>query len=209
MFKKFIIAALCGAFFIVPAHAIDIKEGVQYEQRADKGTDFSEIREVFSFWCSHCYARRGEMAKLKDEFKDKAVFAYNPVGLIGGDAAVLSQKAYAAAEVLNVEDAFSNALFVSMHEKGIIPRNMDDFLNIFNQIGVDKKTAQNALDSFIVPSKVAQYDDIVNKMNIDAVPEIVVNGKYLLISENIDNDKQMAEVIDYLLKKDHLPAPKK
>lgn len=53
--KAFALLVL-SIFFISSAQARDYKEGLDYEIRATNKTVEPEIREFFSFFCSHCFA---------------------------------------------------------------------------------------------------------------------------------------------------------
>lgn len=53
--KAFTLLVL-SIFFISSAQARDYKEGQDYEIRATNKTVEPEIREFFSFFCSHCFA---------------------------------------------------------------------------------------------------------------------------------------------------------
>ena len=39
----------------------------------------------------------------------------------------------------------------------------------------------------------------MDEYKIEAVPEIVVNGKYLVITDNIENEAEYEQVVNYLL----------
>lgn len=59
MFKflgKVFALLVLSIFFISSAQARDYKEGLDYEIRATNKTVEPEIREFFSFFCSHCFA---------------------------------------------------------------------------------------------------------------------------------------------------------
>ena len=60
-------------------------------------------------------------------------------------------------------------------------------------------------DTTIAAVKTQQFDRWGQDINIEAVPEILVNGKYLVTMESVENIEQMIDLIDYLLKKDNLP----
>ena len=56
--------------------------------------------------------------------------------------------------------------------------------------------------------KVAQFDKWCQDINIEAVPEIVVNGKYLVTMESVETREQLIDLIGYLLNKDNVPDAK-
>ena len=67
------------------AQAREYKPGVDYEIKETKLTEKPEIREFFSFFCSHCYEVEQMFTPLNKEFVNKAEVVYNPVWQIGGE----------------------------------------------------------------------------------------------------------------------------
>lgn len=190
---------LLSIFFISSAQARDYKEGLDYEIRATNKTVDPEIREFFSFFCSHCFAMEKPFSQMAEFFKGKAKFIVNPVGLIGGDVGVESQKAYAVAINLEIEDELKEELFNRIHVKQDIPEDHDYFAELFESLGVPSEKYEQLYNSFVTQAKVAEYDRHTKEMKIDAVPEIVVNGKYLVKTDNLESIEDYESIVSYLL----------
>lgn len=186
-------------FFISSAQARDYKEGLDYEIRATNKTVEPEIREFFSFFCSHCFAMEKPFSQMAEFFKGKAKFIVNPVGLIGGDVGVESQKAYAVAINLEIEDELKEELFNRIHVKQDIPEDHDYFAELFESLGVPSEKYEQIYNSFVTQAKVAEYDRHTKEMKIEAVPEIVVNGKYLVKTDNLESIEDYESIVSYLL----------
>lgn len=196
--KAFALLVL-SIFFISSAQARDYKEGLDYEIRATNKTVEPEIREFFSFFCSHCFAMEKPFSQMAEFFKGKAKFIVNPVGLIGGDVGVESQKAYAVAINLEIEDELKEELFNRIHVKQDIPEDHDYFAELFESLGVPSEKYEQIYNSFVTQAKVAEYDRYTKEMKIDAVPEIVVNGKYLVKTDNLESIEDYESIVSYLL----------
>lgn len=196
--KAFALLVL-SIFFISSAQARDYKEGLDYEIRATNKTVEPEIREFFSFFCSHCFAMEKPFSQMAEFFKGKAKFIVNPVGLIGGDVGVESQKAYAVAINLEIEDELKEELFNRIHVKQDIPEDHDYFAELFESLGVPSEKYEQIYNSFVTQAKVAEYDRHTKEMKIDAVPEIVVNGKYLVNTDNLESIEDYESIVSYLL----------
>ena len=196
--KAFALLVL-SIFFISSAQARDYKEGQDYEIRATNKTVEPEIREFFSFFCSHCFAMEKPFSQMAEFFKGKAKFIVNPVGLIGGDVGVESQKAYAVAINLEIEDELKEELFNRIHVKQDIPEDHDYFVELFESLGVPSEKYEQIYNSFVTQAKVAEYDRHTKEMKIDAVPEIVVNGKYLVKTDNLESIEDYEALVSYLL----------
>lgn len=196
--KAFALLVL-SIFFISSAQARDYKEGLDYEIRATNKTVEPEIREFFSFFCSHCFAMEKPFSQMAEFFNGKAKFIVNPVGLIGGDVGVESQKAYAVAINLEIEDELKEELFNRIHVKQDIPEDHDYFAELFESLGVASEKYEQIYNSFVTQAKVAEYDRHTKEMKIDAVPEIVVNGKYLVKTDNLESIEDYESIVSYLL----------
>lgn len=196
--KAFALLVL-SIFFISSAQARDYKEGLDYEIRATNKTVEPEIREFFSFFCSHCFEMEKPFSQMAEFFKGKAKFIVNPVGLIGGDVGVESQKAYAVAINLEIEDELKEELFNRIHVKQDIPEDHDYFAELFESLGVPSEKYEQIYNSFVTQAKVAEYDRHTKEMKIDAVPEIVVNGKYLVKTDNLESIEDYESIVSYLL----------
>ena len=196
--KAFTLLVL-SIFFISSAQARDYKEGQDYEIRATNKTVEPEIREFFSFFCSHCFAMEKPFSQMAEFFKGKANFIVNPVGLIGGDVGVESQKAYAVAINLEIENELKEELFNRIHVKQDIPEDHDYFVELFESLGVPSEKYEQLYNSFVTQAKVAEYDRHTKEMKIDAVPEIVVNGKYLVKTDNLESIEDYEALVAYLL----------
>lgn len=196
--KAFALLVL-SIFFISSAQARDYKEGLDYEIRATNKTVEPEIRAFFSFFCSHCFAMEKPFSQMAEFFKGKAKFIVNPVGLIGGDVGVESQKAYAVAINLEIEDELKEELFNRIHVKQDIPEDHDYFAELFESLGVPSEKYEQIYNSFVTQAKVAEYDRHTKEMKIDAVPEIVVNGKYLVKTDNLESIEDYESIVSYLL----------
>ena len=190
---------LLSIFIISSAQARDYKEGQDYEIRATNKTVEPEIREFFSFFCSHCFAMEKPFSQMAEFFKGKAKFIVNPVGLIGGDVGVESQKAYAVAINLEIENELKEELFNRIHVKQDIPEDHDYFVELFESLGVPSEKYEQIYNSFVTQAKVAEYDRHTKEMKIDAVPEIVVNGKYLVKTDNLESIEDYEALVAYLL----------
>ena len=206
MIKKFLVSILVIAGFLsCQVQAADaFKEGVNYKVIAQTATPHKEIREFFSFWCGHCYSLQGDFDAIKKAFPN-AAFERNPVSMLGGPMGPESQRALAVAANLGFEDIFVETLFREMHQNGNIPLSHADMVAIAVASGIPQTRFEQEYNTFPIIGRVAQYDRWGQDINIEAVPELLVNGKYLVTMESVENLEQLTALIGYLLEKDNLP----
>lgn len=206
MFKKLLaigFAAVTAISILNTAVAADAKykEGVNYQVRAEKLTEVKEIREFFSFWCGHCFSLQETFDNLEKAYPN-AEFVRNPVAMLGGPMGPESQRALVVAKNLGMEDIFVKELFKSMHTDGKIPMSHAEMADFMATVGIAKSKYEKEYISFPVMGAVAKFDKWAKDINIDAVPEILINGKYLVTMESVQDEKDLFNLIGYLLEKD-------
>lgn len=208
MFKKLValvvlsVSVGLGANFTLAA--AQYEEGTHYVVRGSKLTPTKEIREFFSFWCGHCFAMQGAFHQIRAAIPE-AKFVPNPVMMLGGPMGAESQKALAVADNMGLADEFIQRLFHDMHELGQIPMTHDEMSSFMTTVGISKGKYDSEYNSFPILGKVAQYDKAADDAEIDAVPELLVNGKYLVIMESVNNDQELTELVRYLVHLDDVP----
>lgn len=209
MWKKFgvLMASVVTSFalFAQSANAQEYKEGVNYQIRNDKLTATQEIREFFSFWCGHCFNLQGTFDAVRDAFP-QANFVHNPVDMLGGSMGAESQRALVVASNLGLEDVYVKTLFNAMHREGKIPMSHADFTDFMDNIGIAKERFEREYSSFVINGKVASFNKWAQDVDLDAVPEILINGKYLVVMESVNDENELKNLIKYLLNKDNVPA---
>jgi len=65
--------------------------------------------------------------------------------------------------------------------------------------GIDEEAFRNAYNSFPVDMQVRKSADLVRRYNIDGVPAIVINGKYVTSASQTGTRSRMFAVMDYLI----------
>ena len=218
MLKKFVylvLSILVSFNFSVMAEDVNIsgsnnrsfKEDIDYIVVAENKTTSPELREFFSFWCGHCFSLQGDFDKIEQTYP-KASFERNPVSMLGGHMGPESQRALVVAKNMGIEDLYVKELFNQMHNEGNIPMSHEQMTHFMTSIGMPKDKFDREFNSFPVIGAVAQFDKWAKDADIDAVPEILVNGKYLVTMESVSDLQELIDLIGYLLEKDNVPDAK-
>lgn len=189
------------------AESSKYQEDVHYQVRTDKLTANKEIREFFSFWCGHCFSLQGDFDAIAKAYPH-ARFERNPVAVLGGMMGPETQRAVAVAQNLGIEDLFVHELFTAMHTKHQIPMSHQELSVFMTTLGVSQDKFEREFNSFPVVGKVAQFDKWSNDINLEAVPEILVNGKYLVTMESVNTREELIDLVGFLLTKDNVPDAK-
>lgn len=201
------IFAVVLSFFSVNSYADvkEFKEGEYYSSiEGNQLSETKQITEFFSFYCGHCYNFRSVWDDLKIKYPNVS-FNRIPVHFLGGPNGPLTQRAYATAEIMGIEDDFTNTLFNQIHSFNKTEYNQDSLGDVAGYVGADKKQFLEVFDSFMPISKVASYNSEVDKARIKGVPTIMINHKYLILKAE---KHELHDLITYLLTKDNVPDKK-
>ncbi len=196
---------ICGILFSFLASAQvmaddeEFKEGEYYT--VVQGNELSKVQEItefMSFYCGHCFMFRSTFNQLKGTFPE-VTFSVIPVAFLGGPMGQMSQKAYATAKIMGIEEQYSNELFNQIHQMHKTDYNPEALADIAAYVGADKQKFLEIFDSFVVVSQIAAYNAEQDRAGIKGVPSLMVNHKYVIIKAEKD---QVASLIRYLLNKD-------
>ena len=159
----------------------------------------AQVVEYFSYYCPFCYNFEPIVAELKKNLPTGTPLHKVPVAFLGGNMAATVQRAHATAGLLNIEDAFTAALFNQIHQQRKPPQNRSDITKLFASIGVEQAQLDAQFDSMVVNSMITQYDAEVSAAGIRSVPSFVINNKYLVKISAVSSQEQFNALVNYLL----------
>lgn len=191
-----------SSFSVANAEESKFKEGEHYRSiESNQLSETQEMKEFFSYYCGHCFMFRSVWDGLKSSYP-KVEFKKVPVAFLGGPNGPLSQKAFAVASTLEVEEAFTNELFNQIHKMRKTELSAESLADIAAYVGADRAAFLQSFNSFMALSMTASYNQETDKNDIAGVPTILVNNKYVILKAEKD---EMNDLITYLLTKDGVP----
>jgi thiol:disulfide interchange protein DsbA len=196
--------ALFTALILLPLsiQAADFKEGTHYEVVRETATKTPQVLEFFSFYCPHCFKFEPLMEQLKESLGDDVEFKKNHVNFLGKNMGPQLTQAYAAAELLKVEDKVASLIFDQLHTQRKEINGETDILAIFEKAGIPNAEAQGALASFSATGIASQMKRNTETFKIRGVPALIVNGKYQVITNSVKSTAEFIELVDFLTKKE-------
>ena len=155
------------------------------------------VMEFFGFWCFPCYAFEPELTRWSAEAPAHVAFTRVPV-LFGAYAeAALHARAFYAAEALGKLDTMHAAFYDEIHVRGNRLSSREALAEFFARFGVDGATFDAAFDSRDVDERVQRAVALSREYGIDAVPALVVAGRYVTRSSMVAPD--VLAVVDQLV----------
>jgi protein dithiol oxidoreductase (disulfide-forming) len=182
-FLQHLLAALSLTLFAAGANAApnNPQNGLDYRtldkaQQTDAGKKV-EVIEFFWYACPHCYALEPELAAWVKKQGDTIAFKRVPVAF--RDSMVPHQKLFYALEAMGKADELNPKIFNAIH---VQKQRIDTDATILDFIvkqGIDKQKFLDAYNSFGVQSKAKRAAQMMQAYQIDGVPLLAVEGRYL------------------------------
>jgi thiol:disulfide interchange protein DsbA len=198
--KKFF--AIFAGLILLPLsiQAADFKQGTHYEVVKQTATTTPEVLEFFSFYCPHCFSFEPLMKQLETNLDKDVEIKKNHVNFLGQAMGPKLTQAYAAAELLEVEDTVASLIFDQIHTLRKAFTNDEDIIAIFEKAGVAKEEATAALASFSATGIASQMKRNTETFKIRGVPSLIVNGKYQVITSSVKSTDEFIELVSFLTK---------
>ncbi len=159
------------------------------------------IEEAFWYGCPHCFHLEDDIEPWKKNLA--ADVAFEGVPAMFGRAWVAHAQLYYVADVLGVLSQVHEDIFKAYHIHGKKLLSRDDQRDfLVEKAGVSEKDFEKAYESFTVKSRMKQGDQRIRAFGISGVPALIVQGKYVVTASTAGGQKNMLNVVDYLIAKE-------
>jgi len=193
------------------ALAQDLVEGRNYArlknpQPVETGKNI-EVIEFFSYGCPHC----GELEPhLQAWLKNKpADVQLRRIPVVFQPRWENLARVYYTLEAMGEENKLSPEVFSAIHGKGNQLGNEKEFFDWAAAKGLDRKKVEELYASFTVVGKVNRAKQQAQVYQIQSVPTMIVDGKFVTGSERMQNGHAgVPAAIDALVVKARAERPK-
>ncbi|QDX82101.1 hypothetical protein B9N43_13100 [Denitratisoma sp. DHT3] len=198
--------SLLAALFLTTATlalAADPVEGKDYvtlnPPQATESPGKIEVTEFFWYGCPHCFHFEGALNQWLKTLPKDVGFRRVP----GAARPWLpGAKLFYALDAMGLEDKLRAQIFSAIHEsRELHPIREAGFAEWLGKKGVDAKKFTDIYNSFTVLSKVKQAEQLNAGHRIDAVPAVVVGGRYRLIEPAEMSPERFQAVMNGLVAK--------
>ena len=108
---------------------------------------------------------------------------------------------YHALDAIGELKRLDDAVFAALHQKGLKLVDDKSILDWVGQQGVDQTRFAQAYNSFGVVSKVKRGDQLAQAAKIRGVPAILVDGRYMMLNDNIRSHADLLANTDKVIEK--------
>ncbi len=202
--KKFLLTLLMVPLLACAESQAPYEEGEYYKKLPDPVSTGNsgkiEVLELFWYGCPHCYALEPRLEAWAAKLPQDVEFKKMPAVL--ARHWVVHARAFYAAALLGVEKNVHSALFEALHERRENISDQASLAKFFARHGVSEKDFNQAFKSFSVSSKLQKAQINQRKYRASGVPAIIVNGKYLVGMGMKGGDKELFDVVEFLIDKE-------
>lgn len=207
------LGAFLGMLFLLnPLNAESLKEGKDYiKLKNSLDVPQKSIVEIFNVGCPHCAKMSELLPKLFATIPQEAVFL--PYHIITGSAFSAQASEVLAVAVSideernltsrDIESYFrraSNAYFdafFKLHKKF---KNKESFIAFgLDAMEISQTKFETQLHRKEVQDKLKAWQDSIAQTGIQSVPSFIINGKYLIVMDNVQDAEDFIYKVDYLL----------
>jgi len=158
-----------------------------------------EVREFFWYGCSHCFALEPSLEKWLKTMPKSARFVRTPA--VFNEQWAVHARAYYAFEALGITAKMHNPLFHALH---VDKRRLFDANSIAAFVaekGGSRTAFLDAYNSFGMQANLNRATQAGRAYNIESVPTLIVDGKYMTNSNIAGGHDKVPKVLDFLIKK--------
>ena len=191
------------------ANASEYEEGKHYVKVKEIAVESPEVREYFSFYCGHCYNFEVMAKSIKKNLPENVKFVKNHVDFLGGASKKMQQtltRALITAEKMGIAESQIAAIFKYIHVHRAVFTSVKDVRNVFIFNGADGDKFDQLINSDEVVKAAekmkSNQDTLATSGDLKSVPSIVVNGKYLIHTHDLDKsniEQDFNNLVKYLL----------
>lgn len=158
-----------------------------------------EVLEFFWYGCPHCNSLHPHLKAWLADIPDDVSFRYVPANLRPGWVA--GAKIFYTLEAIGKIDALHDLVYDAIHRDKIDLHQDAVLFDWIEKQGVDREQFENAYNSFSVQNQVTKSTQVVRQYQLNGVPSLVVNGKYLTSGGMNSTPQGTVETLKVLIEK--------
>jgi thiol:disulfide interchange protein DsbA len=208
------LASICLAGLAVLAFTIvaaaELSEGREYTrlknpQPVETGKKI-EVIEFFSYGCPHC----NDLEPFLDDWLKRLPpdVQFRRVPVMFQQRWEPLARIYYTLEALGEETRLSPEVFRAIHVNNTPLYQDKTFFDWAASKGLDRNKVADTYNSFAVSSKFNRAKSLVAAYNVQSVPTIVVDGKFITASDRVGTHAALPGAIDALVAKARAERPK-
>ena len=193
--------------FIIFSFLIFIMHSFAYAQKyvqisTEKQQDSKDIiiYEFFWYGCPHCFNLEPTMDRIEADLENDTRIMKIPVAL--RQSWMPHAKLYYALEQMDKIDEMHNLIFEEIHLENNRLITEEQIVSFLGQHGIDTAKFIEKFNSFGTEARIKKSSNLARKYQIDSVPTVIVNGKYLTSGSYVSSYDELYSVINLLIERE-------
>ena len=210
--KRFVmqVVGVLAALALTGTATADLVEGKDYSRlkiphAVDSGKKI-EVIEFFSYGCPHCSDLEPYLQAWVKTLPADVQFRRVPV--MFQDRWKALAKDYFTLEAMGEDAKRSPELFKAVHVSGLPLYQDKAFFDWAASKGLDRAKVVDTYSSFGIDSKMKRAAVLTQEYNVQAVPTLVVDGKFVTSSDRVGGHAGAPAALDALIAKARSERPK-
>ena len=158
------------------------------------------IYEFFWYGCPHCYNLEPTMDRIEADLEKDTKVVKLPVAL--RDSWIPHAKLYYALKQMNKVDEVHNLIFEEIHLEDNRLNTEQRMIDFLGKHGIDTKEFSEKYNSFGTEARIKKASNLAKKYQIDSVPTIIINGKFLTSGSYVSSYDELYSVVNLLVERE-------
>ena len=158
------------------------------------------IYEFFWYGCPHCYNLEPTMDRIEADLEKDTKVVKLPVAL--RDSWIPHAKLYYALKQMDKIDLVHNLIFEEIHLEDNRLNTEQQMIDFLGKHGIDTDKFIEKYNSFGTEARIKKASNLAKKYQIDSVPTIIVNGKYLTSGSYVSSYDELYSVVNLLVERE-------
>ena len=158
------------------------------------------IYEFFWYGCPHCFNLEPTIDRIEADLDTDAKIVKVPVAL--RDSWMPHAKLYYALSQMNEIDDLHNLIFEEIHIENNRLDTEEAMIEFLSKSEIIPKFSWKSITVIGTEARVKKASNLARKYQIDSVPTLVVNGKYLTSGSFVSSYDELYSVVNLLVERE-------
>ena len=195
---KFTFLALC--LILITSSNVFAQKYVQISTEKQQESKDIIIYEFFWYGCPHCYNLEPTMDRIEADLEKDTKVVKLPVAL--RDSWIPHAKLYYALKQMDKIDQVHNLIFEEIHLEDNRLNTEQQMIDFLGKHGVDTEKFIEKYNSYGTEARIKKASNLAKKYQIDSVPTIIINGKFLTSGSYVSSYDELYSVVNLLVERE-------
>ena len=195
--KYFLLATI---IILITSPNVFAQKYVQISTEKQQESKSIIVYEFFWYGCPHCYNLEPTMERIEADLDKDTKIVKLPVAL--RDSWIPHAKLFYALQQMGKIDEVHNLIFEEIHLEDNRLNTEQQMVDFLGKHGIDTNKFMEKYNSFGTEARIKKASNLAKKYQINSVPTIIVNGKYLTSGSYVSSYDELYSVINLLIERE-------